>query len=119
MLARSTQPRSSDRRWWWTAGTQPSKKRRSHHTISNGDISESHLYAELGEIVAGKKQGRIDRKEITLFKSQGLAIQDVSTALLVFKLATAKGIGKTSNCNAPAPQNKRDAPFRQKGTRQP
>ena len=62
--------------------------------ISNGDISESHLYAELGEIVAGKKQGRIDRKEITLFKSQGLAIQDVSTALLVFKLATAKGIGK-------------------------
>lgn len=62
--------------------------------ISKGDISESHLYAELGEIVAGKKQGRTDRKEITLFKSQGLAIQDVSTALLVFKLATAKGLGK-------------------------
>jgi ornithine cyclodeaminase/alanine dehydrogenase-like protein (mu-crystallin family) len=29
-----------------------------------------------------------------MFKSQGLAIQDVSTALLVFKIATAKGIGK-------------------------
>ncbi len=61
--------------------------------IASGDISEDHIRAELGEIVAGMKPGRTDPSEITLFKSQGLAIQDVATASLVFKRASEKGIG--------------------------
>ena len=61
--------------------------------VNSGEIPESHFYAELGEIITGKKQGRINDKEITLFKSNGLAIQDAATALLVYKKAVTAGIG--------------------------
>ena len=63
--------------------------------ISQGLITADHAYAELGEIITGKKVGRQNEKEITLFKSQGLAIQDVSTAIKVYEIATKKGIRKT------------------------
>ena len=61
--------------------------------LKEGAITESHFYAELGEIITGKKQGRIDPHEITLFKSNGLAIQDVAAAKLVYDKAVAAGIG--------------------------
>ncbi len=61
--------------------------------ISEGAIDESHIHADLGEIVTGKKPGRADSAEITLFKSNGLAIQDVATAKLVYDRARAAGIG--------------------------
>lgn len=61
--------------------------------IAEGAITEGHIYAELGDIVTAKKPGRVDEREITLFKSQGLAIQDVATAFLVYRLATERGIG--------------------------
>jgi len=61
--------------------------------LQEGAIDESHFYAELGEIVAGQKVGRINNKEITLFKSNGLAIQDVATAKLIYDKAIEAGIG--------------------------
>jgi alanine dehydrogenase len=61
--------------------------------ISEGVISKESIYAEIGEIVAGKKAGRESNKEITLFKSTGLAIQDISTAYKVYKVAKEKEIG--------------------------
>jgi ornithine cyclodeaminase/alanine dehydrogenase len=61
--------------------------------IKEGQISESHIYAELGEIVIRKKPGRENDKEITLFKSNGLAIQDTATAKLVYDKALVAGIG--------------------------
>jgi alanine dehydrogenase len=61
--------------------------------MSEGVISKESIYAEIGEIVAGKKAGRETSEEITLFKSTGLAIQDVSTAYKVYKAAKDKGIG--------------------------
>ena len=61
--------------------------------VNAGEIPESHFYAELGEIISGKKQGRMNDLEITLFKSNGLAIQDAATAKLVYEKAVAKGIG--------------------------
>jgi len=60
-----------------------------------GVISEADIYAELGEIVAGKKKGRENPNEITMFKATGLAIQDVGTASKVYELAKAKGVGAT------------------------
>jgi len=48
--------------------------------IEKGDITEDHIYAELGEIILHKKPRRVSETEITLFKSVGLAIQDASTA---------------------------------------
>ncbi|MEA3445009.1 MAG: ornithine cyclodeaminase family protein, partial [Bacteroidota bacterium] len=61
--------------------------------VNNGEIAESHFYAELGEIIIGKKAARANNQEITLFKSNGLAIQDVATAKLVYDKALAAGIG--------------------------
>ena len=61
--------------------------------IQEGAINKSHLHAEIGEIITGKKPGRTDDKEITLFKSNGLAIQDAATAKLVYEKAVQAGIG--------------------------
>jgi len=63
--------------------------------VKEGIITEEHFYAELGEILTGKKSGRKDDQQITLFKSNGLAIQDVATAKLVYDKAMAAGIGVT------------------------
>lgn len=61
--------------------------------ISEGAIDRSHLKAELGEIITGRKPARSNDREITLFKSNGLAIQDAATAKLVYDRAVAAGIG--------------------------
>ncbi|MBM3291914.1 ornithine cyclodeaminase family protein [Candidatus Bathyarchaeota archaeon] len=58
-----------------------------------GVVSESNIYAEMGEIVSGLKKGRISPTENTLFKATGLAIEDVGTACKVYELAKKKGIG--------------------------
>lgn len=62
--------------------------------MASGIIPKDHIYAELGELVVGKKPGRVRSEEITLFKSQGLAIEDVVTAKLVYERAKSRGIGK-------------------------
>lgn len=56
-------------------------------------ITEGHIYAELGEIVSGKKPGRTDEKEITIFKAVGLAIQDAAVAKLVFQKFVNRYLG--------------------------
>jgi len=61
--------------------------------FDEGKIEESHFYAELGEIITEKKSGRDNETEITLFKSNGLAIQDAAAAKLVYDRAIEKGIG--------------------------
>jgi ornithine cyclodeaminase/alanine dehydrogenase len=63
--------------------------------LKEGAIDESHFYAEMGEIVAGTRPGRTDADAITVFKSNGLAIQDAATAQLVYRKALEKGIGTT------------------------
>jgi ornithine cyclodeaminase/alanine dehydrogenase len=61
--------------------------------IQEGALDKTHMFAELGEVVTGKKPAREDKNEITLFKSNGLAIQDVATAKLVYDRAKAAGVG--------------------------
>jgi len=61
--------------------------------IKNKVIKKEDIYAELGEVVIGKKR-RKNPSEITLFKSVGLAIQDVSMAKLVYEKALRKNVGK-------------------------
>ena len=58
-----------------------------------GVITEEDIYAEMGEIVAGKKKGRESPDEVTMFKATGLAIQDVGTASKVYDLAKTKSVG--------------------------
>ncbi|MEM2108128.1 MAG: ornithine cyclodeaminase family protein, partial [Candidatus Bathyarchaeia archaeon] len=61
--------------------------------IAKGILAKQDVWAELGEIVAGAKPGRTSKKEITVFDSTGLAIQDAATAELVYRKALAKQIG--------------------------
>jgi len=49
---------------------------------------------ELSEIVAGRRTGRTAADQITIFKSNGLAIEDVTTAARVYEKAMEKGIGR-------------------------
>lgn len=62
--------------------------------IAKGLLSESEIYAELGEVIAGKKAGRESESEITIFDSTGLAIQDVATASLVYRRAKRRKLGR-------------------------
>jgi len=62
--------------------------------VSNGMITKASIYAEIGEIVAGAKEGRVSADEITIFDTTGLAIQDVITAWHVYEIAEEKGIGR-------------------------
>jgi ornithine cyclodeaminase/alanine dehydrogenase len=62
--------------------------------LAEGAISPVHIYAELGEIVLGRKPARTNTQEITLFKSNGLAIQDAAAAKLVYDRARQAGIGQ-------------------------
>ncbi|SFM20351.1 alanine dehydrogenase [Methanolobus profundi] len=62
--------------------------------MSSGDISESDISAELGEVVAGVKTGRRSDEDITIFDSTGLAVQDLVTANMVYRKALEMGIGK-------------------------
>ncbi|MEM0026418.1 MAG: alanine dehydrogenase [Ignisphaera sp.] len=61
--------------------------------ISSGLLKPSDIYAELGEIVAGLKKGRESDKEITVFTSTGLAVQDAITAWYIYNEAIRKGVG--------------------------
>jgi alanine dehydrogenase len=61
--------------------------------LKEGAFGEDHFYAELGEIITGGKKGRADDREITLFKSNGLAIQDAAAAKLVYDKALEAGAG--------------------------
>lgn len=57
-----------------------------------GTYKREQIYGTLGEIVAGKKAGRIGT-EITVFDSTGLAIQDLALARVLFDEARHKGLG--------------------------
>ncbi|MFW2367074.1 MAG: ornithine cyclodeaminase family protein [Desulforhopalus sp.] len=61
--------------------------------IENGTITEQHIIAELGEIAAGKAPARISDKELTFFKSVGVAVQDLAAAAITLEKAEKLGIG--------------------------
>jgi alanine dehydrogenase len=54
----------------------------------SGDvIAAKEVVAEIGEVISGAEQGRRSLEEVTLFKSLGLAVEDVATAELVYRNA--------------------------------
>ena len=61
--------------------------------IRDGDVDESVMSAEIGEIVLGRKPGRMSAEEITFFKSVGNAAQDVAVAARVLAAAERDGRG--------------------------
>jgi len=61
--------------------------------ISEGRFTVSHIQGELGEVVLGRVQGRTADDQITIFKSLGMAVEDVVAADLVFRRAAETGAG--------------------------
>ena len=64
-----------------------------HHALEKGLLERAQVHAELGEIVAGRKRGRISRDEIAIFDSTGMALQDVASAIEVYEKAVQAGVG--------------------------
>ncbi|MEW6406369.1 MAG: hypothetical protein AB1649_31685 [Chloroflexota bacterium] len=62
--------------------------------MQSGLITESHIFAELGEVISGKRPGRESDEEITLFKSVGIAVQDAMAAQLALRNAKAMALGQ-------------------------
>jgi ornithine cyclodeaminase/alanine dehydrogenase-like protein (mu-crystallin family) len=59
----------------------------------SGDvIASGKIFAEIGEVVAGTRPGRQSADEITLYKSVGVAVQDVVSADLVYRKALQAGL---------------------------
>lgn len=58
-----------------------------------GDWGWDKVAGDLGDVIVGKVPGRTSPEEITLFKSVGLAIQDMAAARMVFDEAVKRGIG--------------------------
>lgn len=62
--------------------------------MKEGLFDKTHIVCELGQVIAGQVPGRTSAEQITLFKSVGLALQDVSAAARVYALAREKGVGQ-------------------------
>jgi alanine dehydrogenase len=75
---------------------------RDHVALESGDLLEAlergviypEALRELGEVVAGRCAGRTAPEQITLFKSHGLALEDVAAAARVYEAARAAGVGQ-------------------------
>ncbi len=60
---------------------------------NEGALTDAHIVGELGQLVIGQASGRSSRDEITLFKSLGLAIEDLASAQHIYTKAAEKQVG--------------------------
>lgn len=63
--------------------------------MSEGRFDASHIAGEIGEVIAGDVPGRTSRRQVTVFKSLGMAVEDVAAAALAYQSALDAGIGTT------------------------
>jgi len=61
--------------------------------MRRGSIGPNRINGELGEVISGKIPGRQSEKEITLFKTVGIAVEDVVVATEVYRRALSAGLG--------------------------
>jgi ornithine cyclodeaminase len=62
--------------------------------IREGAIDASHIAGELGDVFGGRTPGRQNDGEITIFKSLGMAAEDVAAARLALDRASERGLGR-------------------------
>ena len=62
---------------------------------SEGAIDDDHIVAEIGDVIVGRSAGRELPDELTLFKSLGLAAEDLAAAQHVLEGARRSGAGTT------------------------
>jgi ornithine cyclodeaminase len=64
------------------------------HGIREGYFTEAHIAGELGEVILGRVPGRRTAEEIIIFKSLGMAVEDVAAAQQAYTRAVEQGIGR-------------------------
>jgi ornithine cyclodeaminase len=62
--------------------------------LKSGAIRPEHILAEIGEVANGSKSGRVSPLDVTLYKSLGIAPQDLASAHFVLQKARASGVGQ-------------------------
>jgi alanine dehydrogenase len=65
----------------------------TRNAVKAGILRPEDIHAEIGEIILGKKSGRENPYELTIFDTVGMAIQDIVTAAMLYKGALEKGLG--------------------------
>ena len=65
-----------------------------HHALKQGAMTTGDVYAELGEVIVGRKPGRTSPHDVVVFDSTGTALQDVAAASIVYEKAVRDGKGK-------------------------
>ena len=65
--------------------------------MSEGVVGAEHIRAEIGELVIGAAEGRRDDDELTLFKSLGLALEDLVAAEYILARAEAENVGTVAS----------------------
>lgn len=62
---------------------------------SEGLLDDGHILGELGDLLLNRADGRTNREQITLFKSLGLAVEDVAAVRHIYEKARVTGAGTT------------------------
>jgi alanine dehydrogenase len=70
------------------------------HTLALGLMQPRDVHAELGEILAGIRPGRVDDEEIFVFDGTGTALQDLAAARVLIDEAGRRGVGTEINLEA-------------------
>jgi ornithine cyclodeaminase len=60
--------------------------------LEKGRLSERQM-VELGDVIIGRHPGRTSPEQITIFESQGMAIQDIAVAVRLEAMAREQGLG--------------------------
>jgi ornithine cyclodeaminase len=61
--------------------------------IKSGAVTEACIVAEIGEVLCGKSPGRLHDRDITIYKSLGIAAQDLSAAWHVYQESRRRNAG--------------------------
>jgi ornithine cyclodeaminase len=61
--------------------------------IKVGRITADHVLGEIGDVLDGKVPGRASDDDVTVYKSLGVAAQDLVSALVVYRRALERGLG--------------------------
>jgi ornithine cyclodeaminase/alanine dehydrogenase-like protein (mu-crystallin family) len=63
------------------------------HAMDAGLVSESHILGEIGEVLTGAVVGRLADHDVTVYKSLGVAAQDMAAAHVIYERAVREGLG--------------------------
>ena len=63
------------------------------HALRAGIITQQHLLGEIGEVLDGRLPGRCSREDVTIYKSLGIAAQDLAAARVILDQAARESFG--------------------------